>query len=702
MTRFLFVALIAICSAMTGVWAEDDPYLWLEEIEDERALDWARQHNERSLAYLESLDTFQPFFERNLEIYNSDERIFEPTIRGNYIYNLGRDEKNERGLWRRTTPEEYAKKNPAWETVLDLDKLAEVEGENWVWKGAICLRPEHRRCILSLSRGGADATVLREFDTVEKSFVEDGFKLPEAKSWVDWIDEKSLLVATDFGEEDTLTDSGYPNIVKLWNRGTELARAKTIYKGETTDVASIGIRIWDGESAHDVVIRSPSFFTNVNYLLRDGELTEIEVPNDAQIQTIFQGQLLVELKSDWETGGKRYVQGSLISIDLEKFLAGGRDFQVVFTPTERRALSGMSTTRNFLLLVTLDMVKNHVLRFAMQDGVWVEQPLELPTEGSLSIVSTSTVHDDFYYQYEDFLTPDSLFLAKDGGKSVELIKQLPEFFDNSGVTVQQHQATSADGTLVPYFLVLPKGFEPRGNAPTLMYGYGGFEVSYEPFYSATVGHSWISRGGVYVLANIRGGGEFGPKWHQAALKENRQKAYDDFIAIAEDLIERKITNPEHLGIRGGSNGGLLVGNVFVQRPDLFNAVVCQVPLLDMRRYNKLLAGASWMEEYGDPDTDDWIFLKNYSPYQLVDEDAEYPKVFFTTSTRDDRVHPAHARKMVARMSDQGHDVLYYENIEGGHGGAANLRQSAYVEALIYSYLWDQLGTDKSSPRAMRL
>jgi prolyl oligopeptidase len=665
--------------------------MWLEEVESERALEWAREQNKRSLAELEALPTFQPLFDRNMEIYNSDERIAYPAYRGRYLYNFWRDEKNERGLWRRTTSEEFARENPAWETVLDLDALAEAEEENWVWKGVSCLYPDDRLCILSLSRGGADATVRREYDTEAKAFVEGGFELSEAKSSVSWIDQDTLIVGTAFNEEDALTDSGYPNIVKIWKRGTPLSEAREVFKGNTDDVASSGLRIWDSETAYDLISRYPTFFTTINYLHRDNKLLHFAIPEDADIQDIHKGQLLVELKSDWDVGGNSYLQGSLLSIDVEQFLQGERDFQVVFTPTDRRALSGIDTTRNYLLVLTLDMVKNRVQRFALEDGRWVEQPLELPSQGALAFGATSDQHDDFFYQYEDFLTPDSLFLAKDGGVSTRLVKQLPEFFDTSGITVDQRQARSADGTMIPYFLIMPKEFEADGSTPTLLYGYGGFEVSFEPFYSATVGHSWVARGGAYVLANIRGGGEFGPKWHQAALRENRQKAYDDFIAVAEDLIADKVTSARHLGIRGGSNGGLLVGNVLVQRPELFNAVVCQVPLLDMKRYNKLLAGASWMEEYGDPDTDDWSYLKNYSPYQLVREDAEYPRVFFTTSTRDDRVHPAHARKMVAKMMAQGHPVLYYENIEGGHGGAANLRQSAYAEALIYSYLWSQLG-----------
>ncbi len=686
--KLLFSLILAASSAI----AQDDAYMWLEEVEGQRALEWAKAQNERSLSELEALPTFEPLLARNLEIFNSDERIAYPAYHGDYIYNFWQDERNERGLWRRTRLEEYLKNNPSWETVLDLDALAQAEGENWVWKGANCLYPDDRLCILALSRGGADATVRREFDTETKAFVEGGFTLPEAKTWLSWVDTDTLIVGTAFDEPDALTDSGYPNIVKLWKRGAPLSAATTIFKGETTDVASTGIRTWDGETAYDMVVRTPTFFTSVNYLLRDDELIHIDIPEDAEIHDILKGQLLVELKSDWEAGGEQHRQGSLLSIDIEKFLAGSRDFQTVFQPQERVALSAVGTTRNFLLVVTLDMVKNQVQRFALQDGLWVQQPLDLPAEGSLAIGASSDLHDDFFYQYEDFLTPDSLYLARDGGAGIQLVKQLPAFFDAEGVTVEQRQAKSSDGTLIPYFVMLPKSFEADGSTPTLLFGYGGFEVSYEPFYSAIAGHSWVARGGAYVVANIRGGGEFGPKWHQAALKANRQKAYDDFIAVAEDLIATGVTSPQHLGIRGGSNGGLLVGNVFVQRPALFNAVVCQVPLLDMKRYNKLLAGASWMGEYGNPDTDDWAFLQNYSPYHRVEAEAKYPKVFFTTSTRDDRVHPAHARKMVAKMTELGHEVLYYENMEGGHAGAANLKQRAYVEALIYSYLWAQLGS----------
>ena len=387
-----------------------------------------------------------------------------------------------------------------------------------------------------------------------------------------------------------------------------------------------------------------------------------------------------------------YAQGSLIAMDLDRFMSGERDFQVIFEPTEGVALArgGVASTRDYLVLNLMDNVVSRMQRFSLMDGTWTGEDLDVEENGSIFITDTSDQSNTLFFSYEGFLRPDTLFVSKDGGKTSRSVKSLPEFFDADGMSVKQHFAVSKDGTRVPYFLILPRNFESDGNTPTLISGYGGFQISRTPFYSATVGHSWLSRGGAYVVANIRGGGEYGPAWHQAALKENRQRAYDDFIAIGEDLVRRGITTPAHMGIRGGSNGGLLTGVMLTQRPDLWNAVVVQVPLLDMKRFNKLLAGASWMAEYGDPDTDDWEYIKEYSPYHNLDPDAKYPKAFFTTSTRDDRVHPAHARKMVARMNEMGIDLLYFENTVGGHAGASDNTQSASNEALIYSYLWDQL------------
>ena len=669
-----------------------DTHIWLEDVEGEEALAWVEEQNAESLGHLESLAIFEPLRERNLEIYNSDERIATPAMRGDHVYNFWRDEDNIRGRWRRMLLDDYIAGSNEWELVLDIDKLAEGEDEDWVWKGAQCLRPDYRRCLLNLSRGGADAVVIREFDVETKAFVMDGFSIPEAKQRVSWIDENSVWVGSDFGE-GSLTDSGYPRTARLWKRGEPIEEATEIFAGEQADVSAGVYRTWDRDESYDVAYRTPSFFETLNYLyVGDGTFEHIDIPIDADFLGVMNGQMLVQLKTDWDVGGRTYPQAALLSIDFARFMDGDRDFETLIVPGDSMAIprGGIISTRDYIVVRLLDDVVSRLKRFSFVDGKW--QSEDIPTEdlGSITLGSSSDESNIFFFTYENFLTPDTLFVADDGGKTVKALHSLPEFFDTDGMAVEQHFATSRDGTRVPYFVVLPKGFEPDGTTPTLLYGYGGFEVSRTPGYSATVGHSWLARGGAYVVANIRGGGEYGPAWHHAALKENRQRAYDDFIAVGEDLVARGITSPEHLGIRGGSNGGLLTGVMLTQRPELWDAVVIQVPLLDMKRYNKLLAGASWMGEYGDPDTDDWDFIKEYSPYHNLDPEADYPTPFFTTSTRDDRVHPGHARKMVARMKEMGHDLLYYENTVGGHAGASDNEQLARAEALIYSYLWDQL------------
>jgi len=671
----------------------EDPYIWLEEVEGEEALAWVEEQNKVSLGHLESLPIFAPLRERNLEIYNSEERIAHPGMMGDYVYNFWRDADNIRGRWRRMTLENYVAGGKEWELVLDIDNLADGEDEDWVWKGADCLRPEYRHCLLNLSRGGADAVVVREFDVFEKAFVMDGFSIAEAKQNVSWVDKDSLFVGSDFGE-GSLTDSGYPRTARLWHRGEPIEEAKEIFAGEQADVAVSVDRSWDHGTAYDVASRTPSFFENINYLYTgDGEFQHIDIPNDARFLGVMNGQMLVQLKTDWQIEEETYPQGALMSIEFDRFMQGDRDFDTLIVPTKSTAIprGGIRTTRDHIIVNLMEDVVSRLMRFSWVDGAWVREDIDAEGLGQISLGSSSDESNIFFYTYENFLTPDTLFVADDGGRTIEGLDSLPEYFVTEGMTVEQHFATSADGTKVPYFLVLPKDFEANGKTPTLLYGYGGFEITRAPNYSATVGHSWLKRGGAYVMANIRGGGEYGPAWHHAALKENRQRAYDDFIAIGEDLISRGITSPEHLGIQGGSNGGLLTGVMLTQRPDLWNGVVIQVPLLDMKRYNKLLAGASWMGEYGDPDTDDWSFIREYSPYHNLDPDADYPKPFFTTSTRDDRVHPGHARKMVARMNEMGHDLLYYENTVGGHAGASDNEQVARVQALIYSYLWDQLG-----------
>jgi len=669
--------------------SEDDPYLWLEEVEGEKALAWVEEFNDISKAKLEAVPVFDEIRATNLAIYDSRDRIPDVAFRGPFLYNFWQDADHVRGIWRRTSLEQYRTASPAWETVLDIDALAEAEGENWVWKGASCLYPHYRLCMVALSRGGADASVRREFDTFARQFVEDGFSLPEAKSRVSWRDENTLWVGTDFGE-GSLTSSGYPRFVKLWSRGTPLGHATTVFEGSVEDVAVTGYSDHTPEGRFDVVSKTPAFFRGTSYLMLGDRLVKIDIPEDADFLGVFKNHMIVTLRTDWEVGGTVYPQDAALIIDIDRFLQGERDFEVLFEPSERVTFGSFSSTRDQLLMTTLDNVRGRLYRLTPSDDGWVKQEIPLPGVGSAGIGSTSDFDNSFFFSYTDFLTPTSLYLAPEGGEPVK-VKSMPEFFDADGMEVVQHQAISEDGTRIPYFLVTPKGFVADGSAPTMLTAYGGFEIPSLPRYQGVLGTAWLERGGVYVLANIRGGGEFGPRWHQAALKEKRHRNFDDLIAVAEDLIARKITSPEHLGIEGGSQGGLLVGATFVQRPDLFKAVVCAVPLLDMKRYHKLLAGASWMAEYGNPDTEDWQYIKKWSPYQNLDPKADYPKVFFYTSTRDDRVHPGHARKMVARMTEMGKPVYYYENTEGGHAAGANNEQRAHFWALAYAYLWMMLG-----------
>ncbi len=667
-----------------------DPYLWLESVTGEKALDWVRAQNAISTAELKARPEYEPIRERLLKILDSKERIPGVSKHGAWCYNFWRDEKNPRGLWRRTTLEDYKKPVPTWEVVIDLDKVSEAEKENWVWKSYKVLYPSNDRCLVQLSRGGGDATVVREFDLVKKEFVPDGFNLKEAKTEVDWKDRDHLYVGTDFGP-GSLTSSGYARLVKLWQRGTPITNATLVFEGKASDVSVRASVEHDHGLIYERIDRGTSFFTSEEFVLREGAWVKLDKPDDARAGT-FGKQLILRLRSDWNVGGKTYPSGVVLACDFEGFLKGERKFSVLFEPGPRRSLAGMSETKNYIILNELEDVKNRLYVLELKDGNWSRTPMEAPRFGSISAAAVDQHESDEYFlSVTDFLTPTSLFLGKVGSSEREKIKALPAMFNAEGLEISQQEAVSKDGTRVPYFQVSRKGMKLDGNNPTLLYGYGGFEISMLPNYNAGVGASWLERGGVYVLANIRGGGEFGPKWHEAARKANRQRAYDDFIAVAEHLISRKVTSPRHLGIQGGSNGGLLMGVMLTERPDLFHAVVCQVPLLDMRRFNKLLAGASWMAEYGNPDKlAEWEYISKYSPYQNVKPDVKYPRVLFTTSTRDDRVHPGHARKMVARMKEQQHDVLYYENIEGGHGGAANNQQAAQMSAFAYTFLLNEL------------
>ena len=675
---------VAVPGVATAI---DDPYLWLEDVTGEKALGWVRERNAESMKELAEPPGFTTLKADLLAILDSKARIPYVGKRGPYYYNFWRDAKNPKGLWRRTTLDEYRKPEPKWDIVIDLDALAKAENESWVWRGAQFLEPDYERCLIALSRGGADATVTREFDMESRSFVKDGFYLPEAKGGMAWIDADHAYVSTDFGP-GSMTTSGYPRIAKLWARGTPLSAATTVYEGQPTDVSvSASFDNTKGFERH-FVYRGIAFYRSEAFLRQpDGSLARIEIPEDAE-HSVHREWLTVELRTPWTVGGKTYAAGALVATRFDDFMQGKRDFTIVYEPMANSSLAGASWTRNHLILNVLEDVKNALSVVTPGPGAWQRQPLS--GAPPFATVSASAVDDkesdELFLTVSGYLTPSSLLYGR-VGQQPDRIKELPAFFDASGLEVSQHFATSEDGTRVPYFQVSPKGMKIDGARPTLLYGYGGFEISMTPGYNASVGRGWLIQGGVYVVANIRGGGEYGPRWHQAALKHNRRRAYEDFAAVAEDLIKRKITSPGHLGIQGGSNGGLLMGNMTVLYPQLFGAVVCQVPLLDMQRYSKLLAGASWMAEYGDPDKpDEWQFIKTFSPYQNVQQDVKYPPMLFTTSTRDDRVHPGHARKMMARMREMGHDVRYYENIEGGHGGAANNEQAAHMQALAYTFL----------------
>lgn len=668
----------------------DDPYAWLEDVTGERSLTWVKEHNAKSEAELTTTPQFKQLEADIRAILDSDAKIPGVEKIGAYYYNFWKDKQHERGLWRRTTLAEYRKDKPQWETVIDLDALNKAEGENWVWHGADCLKPDYERCLIALSRGGADADVTREFDLASKRWVEGGFFRPEAKGGLQWIDRDTVYVFSDFGA-GSMTSSGYPRIVKEWKRGTPLEQARVVYEGQPNDMYIAASHDPTPGFERDFVSRTLAFYNDELYLRgSDGKLVKVDAPNSAN-KSVHKQWLLLELREPYSVGGQTFAAGSLIATRFDDFMAGKREFTTLFAPSDNTSLAGFSWTKNHLVLNVLDDVKNRLSVLTPGDGAWKHGEFTgAPTFGTLAVAAVDEDDSDaVWLTATDYLTPTTLSLAQVGERP-QVLKTMPVFFDAGDNVIEQHFATSRDGTRVPYFLVRRKDLKLDGKAPTLLYGYGGFEISLTPAYSGSVGKGWLEKGGVYAVANIRGGGEYGPRWHQAALKANRHKAYEDFAAVAQDLVARKITSRQHLGIQGGSNGGLLTGNMLTQYPELFGAVVVQVPLLDMKRYSHLLAGASWMAEYGDPDTADWEFIRTFSPYHLFDAKRDYPPAIFMTSTRDDRVHPGHARKMAAKMLEAGKDVRYYENIEGGHGGAANNAQAAHMSALAFTFLWNEL------------
>ena len=663
----------------------DDPYLWLEEVSGSEALDWVRARNEPTLAELCDAQ-FERMRIEALEVLDTDARIPYVRRRGEYLYDFWRDATSPRGLWRRTTLDSYRTDSPDWEVLIDVDELGRGDGQKWVWAGASVIEPEHTLALINLSPGGSDAVVVREFDMLTREFVADGFELPEAKSEVGWDDPDTVLVGTDFGP-DSLTESGYPRILKRWRRRTPLTDAATIFEGSRTDVSAGGSTDRTPGFERTFVGRSIDFWNRQRYQLRGSELISIDVPTDASSLSIHREWLLIDLRTDWSVGANTYRAGSLLAANYDEFIAGTRELQVIFEPDEHTCLHQYAWTRDRLLLVTLADVASRVE--IVSPGTWRREPISgIQPATNTVIVAADDTGDEFFLDSSGFDTPSRLLRGTDAGP-LEQIKSAPAFFDAETLDVRQYFATSEDGTSIPYFVVRSR--DASGPGPTLLGGYGGFETSLTPGYSGVLGRLWLARGGTYAMANIRGGGEYGPGWHTQAMREGRHKVAEDFATVADDLVNRGITTVEQLGAQGGSNGGLLMGIMLTKYPEKFGALVCDVPLLDMKRYHLLLAGASWVAEYGDPDNpDDWAFISEYSPYQNISTGHNYPPVLMTTSTRDDRVHPGHARKMTAALEAAGQRAWYYENIEGGHAGAADNEQIAFKSALGYSFLWRML------------
>ena len=693
------LALLATLAGVSPAWAEEDPYLWLEGVDDDRALDWVRAENAATAERLESSPLFKELYTQAKEVLNAASRLPEVRQEGDWLYNFWRDEKNPRGVYRRTSLAEFASDQPAWEVVIDIDALSAEENTQWVFKGMSCLREHPEHCMVRLSPGGGDAVVTREFNSVSKTFVKDGFFLPLAKGGVGWIDADTVFVSTDFGA-GSMTKSGYPRVVKTWKRGKPLSDAKLVYEGDVESVSANAFRLHSAGADIDMVRDGKTFWTSERYQLKDGELKKLELPLSATVNGAFQGRLIISLKEDWNRDGVKYPQGAVLIADTTALQTGGKGtIDVLIEPDNTTIVQSVNTTDSTILVTVLENVRGKIYRYNPgPEGRFERSLIPFPDNGTLEITSTDDASGNFFARYESFTTPPALYYVASSDWQPQKVKGQAPSFDGDRYQTEQYFATSADGTKIPYFVVIAKDAKRDGTNPTHIFSYGGFRNSLTPSYSGSYedlsgayGKLWLDRGGVFVLANIRGGGEFGPQWHAAALKENHYRSFEDFEAVAEDLFERKITSPDHLGIEGRSNGGLLVGATMTRRPELYGAVICGVPLLDMKRYHKLLAGASWMAEYGDPDVPgEWAYIKEYSPYQNLSSGVDYPAVFFYTSTRDDRVHPGHARKMAARMQELDQEIWYYENMEGGHGGSTTNDQLAYRLALAYTHLWTQL------------
>jgi prolyl oligopeptidase len=683
-TRLSLFALLLGCVLASGAYAVDDPYVWLEEVHGERPLAWAKEQNAKTLTPLKADPRYQKNYDSVLEVLDATDRIPMGALRGRSVYNFWQDAKNPKGVWRRTSIASYQTANPDWQVLLDIDALAKAESENWVFKGSSCA-PGENRCLIRLSRGGGDAVVIREYDLATMKLMTDGFSLPEAKLDLEYVDGDTILYAT---AKDGETASGYARTVKLWKRGTPIAAAPLVYEGIKEDVLVAPMVFHTKQGTFPFVVRAVSFFESEYFAVENGPENKItarklDMPLSADVKAMIDGALIAVLRKDYETDGAKFARGALVAF------RDGQKPQVIFAPGPRQSIEVVGAGRDKLYAAITSNVTGAVHAFTTDGKRWNDKILALPANGTANIVSTNDDGPEVMFSFQNYLTPTTLYFDA-GNDAPKPIKSLPARFDASGMVTEQFEATSKDGTKIPYFVTRPKNLS--GPAPTVLYGYGGFEISLTPSYSANFGRLWLSHGGIYVVANIRGGGEFGPAWHDAALKTNRQRAYDDFAAVAQDLQRRGLTTPKQLGILGGSNGGLLVSTLMVQRPELFGAVVCQVPLIDMIAYTHIGAGASWVGEYGDPAIPaERDYILTYSPYQNVKKGVTYPPVFFVTATSDDRVTPVHARKMAARMMEQGHEVWFYENTDGGHSAAADHRQAAEMWGLSFVYLAEKLG-----------
>ena len=679
-----------------------DPYRWLEDVHGDRAMTWVKAENAKTVAVLEKDPRYQGIYRAALTMAQASDRIPYVTFLGGALYNFWQDSAHVRGVWRKTTLASYRSgKSPVWTVVLDLDSLAKAESANWVWHGADCAQPAERRCMIELSDGGEDASTVREFDLQTHSFVKDGFSLPHGKQRTAWMGEDTLLVSREWNPGD-VTTSGYPFIVKRLARGQALADAAEIYRGSATDggygvspftlVDAKGFRV-------SFIDRPTSTFESEKYIVRPGGVARISVPLKAGIGELVDGQAIVQLSEDWKTGSRTIGAGGLAAFDAAAAMRDPMGLAPVslFVPGPRESVSGFTATRDRLVVSIYQNVKGRVLVFARSPrGQWTRTAMSLPDNVSTDVGSADRHGSRVFINVTGFLTPSSVWLADASRGTAQKVKTLAPRFDASRSVVEQLEATSSDGTKIPYFVVHPKSMQRDGSNPTILYAYGGFEVSLTPNYSPYVGKLWLERGGVYVLANIRGGGEFGPKWHEAGLKTHRQLIYDDFAAVAKDLIAKKITSPRRLGIEGGSNGGLLMGVQLTQHPELWNAVDIQVPLLDMLRFEQIAAGTSWVGEYGSvSNPDERAFLAKISPLNNLRADVTYPTPLIWTTTKDDRVGPQHARKFAAKMAELGKPYLFYEVIEGGHGAGANIEQRAHTSALEYTYFTRQLMDERA-------